>query len=144
MLQSYTSAKIYHIRPKAGGLRPKAESCETPPEAALGDNAAAGGGEGRSDIRSGRRPDIEAKGRKSPHAAGGGVERQRRRRRRGGAVQYQVRPKAGVLRPKAESRPTPPEAVWKDNAAAGGGEGRSNIQRSDFFTLRITQAGLLV
>ena len=38
-------------------------------------------------------------------------------------IQYKIRPKAGVLRPKAESRPTLPEAVWGANAAAGGGEG---------------------
>ena len=39
-------------------VRPMAECHQTPPDAALGDSAAAGGGEGRSNIRSGRRPEY--------------------------------------------------------------------------------------
>ena len=59
-----------------------------------------------------------AAGRRLEYAAAGGAR----------VIQYRVRPKAGVVRPRAESRPTLPEAVWGDNAAAGGGEGRSNIR----------------
>ena len=71
-----------------------------PPQAAGRGAPISDPAEGRSIEAEGRK--SEAEGRESLDGAGGGVRRHRRRRRRGGVLQFKIRPKAGVLRPKAD------------------------------------------
>ena len=114
MLQSYISAKIYLTGSAAGRRR---------------EGAAAGGGEGRSNIRSGRRPKVAP----------------RRRRRCGATTPPQAVGRGGPISGPAEGRKSSHAAGGGggDNAAAGGGEMAIQHQTTEFFTLRIAQAGLL-